>query len=200
MAALAVLLIAGGAVLAGWLALRQSQTESYLVVADTIHYGDQIERSDLRTIDLPADNGHFIPASEKDEVIDSYARVELVPDTVIAEGMYGDAPELATHENIVGLSVDDSSYPKTLKPGDNVIAVRRDDNGNVVETANGVVRGFRNAESGGGAVIDIVVSDKCADLFASYSSLDRVEIVEAPPNGRVADCSSSGTNTPGTSQ
>ncbi len=44
LAALAVVLIAGGAVLAGWLALRQSQTDSYLIITNEVLEGEQIER------------------------------------------------------------------------------------------------------------------------------------------------------------
>ncbi len=188
LAALAVLLIAGGAVLAGWLALRQSQTESYLVVDQPIHYGEQIQRGDLRTIDLPAGRGNFILASQREDVVDSYARVELVPNTVIAGGMYGDAPELGDNENIVGLDLDPSQYPKTLKPGDSVVVVRSNQDGTPVLLSNGVVRGSRSSETGGGTVLDVVMSNKCSAEFASSSSFNDVEVVEVSPNARTIQC------------
>ncbi len=192
LAALAVLLIAGGAVLAGWLALRQSQTESYLVVDQTIHYGDQIERGDLRTIELPADSGDFILASQRNEVIDSYARVELVPNTVLAGGMYGDAPELAGDQDIVGLNLDPSQYPKTLKPGDSVVVVRSDQDGNPLRLTGGTVRGARASDTGDGSVLDVVMSNRCSAEFATSSSLGDVEVVEVAPNARTIVCASPG--------
>ena len=115
-----MLLIAGGAVLAGWLALRQSQTETYLMVDDTIHYGQQIDRGDLAQDRAAAARTDFVPAGDADEVVGAYAQVELVPDTVLADGMYGDAPSVADDEAIVGLELDPSQFPKTFRPGDPV--------------------------------------------------------------------------------
>lgn len=188
LAALAVLLIAGGAVLAGWLAPRQSQTEAYLTIDDAVNYGDQIQRSDLRSIDLPADSGNLIPASQRDDVVGSYALVPLVPGTVVADGMYGDAPELETDQDMIGLDLEPSQYPKSIKPGDTVLVVRSDDNGLPVEQTTGTVRDARSSESGGGAVVDVAIASKCSADFASASSFGNVQVVETSPDSTPVTC------------
>lgn len=187
LAALAVLLIAGGAVLAGWLALRQSQTETYLMVDDTIHYGQQIDRGDLRKIELPPSD-RFVPASDADEIVDAYAQVELVPDTVLADGMYGDAPSVADDEAIVGLELDPSQFPKTFRPGDPVVVIESNDQGQPITMSSGVVRASRSADTGGGAQIDIVMSNECSSDMATASSFGNVEITEVSPNAPMATC------------
>ena len=67
LAALAVLLIAGGAVLAGWLALREGHTSSYLVIRDEVSVNEQIGASDLGVIELPTSSGgDFVVAGQRD--------------------------------------------------------------------------------------------------------------------------------------
>jgi hypothetical protein len=187
LAALAVLLIAGGAVLAGWLALRQSQTETYLMVDDTIHYGQQIDRGDLRKIELPPSD-HFVPADDADDVIGAYAQVELVPDTVLAGGMYGDAPTVDEDQAIVGLELDPSQFPKTFRPGDPVIVIQSNDQGAPIRMSSGVVRSSHSSDTGGGAQIDIVMSNECSSDMASASSFGNVQITEVSPNAPEATC------------
>ncbi len=190
LAALAVLLIAGGAVLAGWLALRQSHTDSYLIVDKSISQGEQIDSSDLRKIDLPSEGVDFIPSSQASEVVDSYAQATLLEGTVIAPGMYGDAPELEEGQAKVGLNLDPGNYPQGLHVGDpvTVLLASADTGGGPALLSSGVVRSMKSAESGGGATIDVVVSNNCSADFASGSSNGDVTLIQVPPGSADIEC------------
>lgn len=191
LAALAVLLIVGGAVLAGWLALRQSQTSSYVVVVKEVSPNTQIERADLGTIDLPSEGTSFVPASRIGDVVDSYAQGRLFPNQVLVDAMFGPAPDLQPSEARIGLDLQPAQYPPGLNVGDTVIVELLNDvtdSNTALMLAHGSVRSLQSAETGGGAIVDVVVPLECADEFASGSANGNVALYVVPVVDTVVDC------------
>jgi anti-sigma factor RsiW len=183
LAALAVLLIVGGAVLAGWLALRESHTDAYLRVVKTVHEGEQISQSDIGEIDLPAGSGDFVPAAERSQVVGSYAQADLVAGTVLVDqDMVGDAPLLGDDQVRVGMDLQPGQYPPGVQVGDDVIVALLPGDGDSTTpqyVASGVVREVKSSDTGG-SFVAVVIGNKCAEQFLAGASNGDVAIGMVP--------------------
>jgi len=183
LAALAVLLIVGGAVLAGWLALRESHTDAYLRVVKTVHEGEQINQSDLGEIDLPAGSGDFVPSAERSQVVGSYAQADLVAGTVLVDqDMVGDAPLLGDDQVRVGLDLQPGQYPPGVQVGDDVIVALLPGDGDSTTpqyVASGVVREVKSSDTGG-SFVAVVIGNTCAEQFLTGASNGDVAIGMVP--------------------
>lgn len=191
LAALAVLLIIGGSVLAGWLALRQSHTQEYIKVINEVSLDSQIERGDLGTIELSSEGTNFISADRMGEVVDSYAQGRLFADQVLVERMFGPAPVLGLDEARIGLDLRPNQYPPGLRTGDTVIVSLLDDvtdSNTPLLVTEGSVRSMQPGETGGGAIVDAVLSSQCAEQFASGSANGNVALTVVPASGALPLC------------
>ena len=90
LAALAVLLIVGGALLAGLLAMRLDQRAQMLAAKDTIKAGQVIDKEDLVSASVSSDLTTLVRADQVDQVVGRTARVE------ISKGQLLDTSQLAT--------------------------------------------------------------------------------------------------------
>lgn len=123
MAALAVLLIVGGAAVAGLLALRSDSRVDMLVAGRDISVGQEITREDLASVRVSSDGLDLIPADQLGTVVGGYA-VQNIPAgralelrMLASEGLFTDG------EVGVGVSIAAGRAP-TLRPGDYVQVVR----------------------------------------------------------------------------
>jgi hypothetical protein len=193
LAALAVLLIAGGAVLAGWLALRQSQTESYLYISEQVDKGEQVTAQALGSTELPADGVPYILESDIDEVVGSYAQVDLVPGTALTRSMLGDEPELAQGSQMIGLSLEPGFAVDDLSSGDPVTVVLMNPNGTThtpEQITSGIVRDVERSDTGG-ALVSVEVDRECAAVFAVGAAQGDVALAtDAPQDEGAARCGS----------
>jgi hypothetical protein len=183
LAALAVLLIAGGAVLAGWLALRQSQTESYLYISEQVNKGEQVTSQALGSTDLPAEGVPYILESDIEDVVGSYAQVDLVPGTVLTPSMLGDEPELASGNSLIGLSLEPGFVVDDVSPGDPVSVVLMNPNGNThtpEQVTSGVVRSVEQSDTGS-ALVSVEVGSECAAVFTVGAAQGDVALATDAP-------------------
>lgn len=194
LAALAVLLIAGGAVLAGWLALREGHTSSYLVVRDKVAVGEQINGGDLGQIELPTSSGgSFVLANRRNEIVGSYAQTDLLPGTPVVPAMVGKQPAIPPGTSRIGLALQPSRYPQTLTIGDDVSIVLLSPNGGqdaAVGTATGVVRALQSAGTGQGVIVDVVVSSQCSTVLTTGAANGDVAVNLVAPGESTLSCSS----------
>lgn len=76
LAALAVVLILGGAALSGYLAITSGNKQSVLALARDVADGNVITAADLTTISVSAPEVNAIPASQFDEVVAKHYRAQ----------------------------------------------------------------------------------------------------------------------------
>lgn len=194
LAALAVLLIAGGAVLAGWLALREGHTDSYLVIRDEVRVGQPISSGDLGEIELPTGSGgDFVLASRRDEVDGSYAQTDLLPGSPVIAAMYGKEPALPEGTSRIGLSLAQGRYPPSITVGTDVTIVVLNPSGDgdaSLGTATGVVRDVQSAGTGQGVIVDVVVSLECNTVLTAAAANGDVALNMVPPDDAALTCSS----------
>lgn len=91
LAALGVLLILGGALASGYLALQAGNREQFLVVTNEMVQGDEFTDDDLDEVDLPEGMSGVVPADQRDDVVGTSASVPLLPGTILTPTMYSTA-------------------------------------------------------------------------------------------------------------
>lgn len=183
LAALAVLLIVGGAVLAGFLATRLDHRVEMLAAVDTIEAGDVITREDLASTPVSSDLTTLIPADQIDQVVGKTARVE------VAKGQLLDSSQLASGaipgegKQVVGVSLEVGRFPANgFKAGDMVDVV--DINGQTVSIAgaqvvNAVPTSGTEGDWSSGAVVSIIVDQRDAAVLASAGAGGNIAVVLA---------------------
>jgi hypothetical protein len=122
LAALAVLLIVGGALGAGYLVLQNSKHVGAIEVASSITVGQQIKIGDLTEVQVAANTGlSYVPWSEVQQVTRSYAATTLPPGTLLTQDMTtGSTAKVTTSEARVGLAVKDGQYVDQVQIGEHV--------------------------------------------------------------------------------
>jgi hypothetical protein len=138
LAALAVLLIAGGALASASLVLRSSQTVPAIGVARPVARGQRIPLDALRQVQVARTGVEYVPWDQRDQVARYYAATALVPGSLLAHRQVSTTRMVGAGQVVVGLALKPGQLPAgQLKPGDTV-------------RAYGVVTGGAAASGGGG--------------------------------------------------
>ncbi|BAW94111.1 SAF domain protein [Actinomyces sp. Chiba101] len=142
LAAFAVLLIVGGALLAGMLAMRADERVDVVVAARTIAAGQSITAEDLTTTPVSATVSGLVPADSASTIIGSRARTE------ISAGQLVDTSQIATGtipgegQHVAGVLLEQGRYPAAgLSAGDTVNIVDTDTGAVLVEGAQVLTAG-----------------------------------------------------------
>ena len=181
LAALAVLLIVGGALLAGLLAMRLDQRVQMLAAKDTIKAGQVIDKEDLVSASVSSDLTTLVRADQVDQVVGRTARVE------ISKGQLLDTSQLATDPvpggdlQVVGVSANAGRVPAGgLQPGDKVDIVDIGSQNVIVSDAQVLAAKPSSGTSDdwtSGAVISVLVDKKGAAKLASASANGTIAVI-----------------------
>jgi hypothetical protein len=119
LAVLAVLLIVGGAAVAGLVALRQDTRVPVLALAVDVPAGTEITEQMLTTQPVAAENTLLVPASQQDQVVGRYARLALAQGQLLDTSMLTDSGLLRSGTVAVGGAFQPGRMPASgLQPGD----------------------------------------------------------------------------------
>lgn len=125
LAALAVLMIVGGALLAGLFALRMDSREPVLVARADIAPGTQITEDDLAEAQVASDVLQTIPAELAGQVVGAYATTEIPADSLVEERMLSAEAPVSGDRAVVAVGLVPALTPSSeLSPGDLVQVVR----------------------------------------------------------------------------
>lgn len=125
LAALAVLLIVGGALASGLIALRIGNRADYLVVRSEVAPGQRIEAGDLGVARIAGTGARAIPAAQRERVVGEYAVTRLFPGTLLTSAMVTAGRPLPTGSAEVGLVLAPGQVPAGgLNAGDVVRVFR----------------------------------------------------------------------------
>ncbi len=104
LAALGVLLIAGGALASAWLALQVSDRAQYLRIANDaeVPQGGQITEEVLEEVSLPVDLDEAVPAADAEDLIGQYSTTRLIEGTILTDNMIAPDREPEAGFSIVG--------------------------------------------------------------------------------------------------
>jgi hypothetical protein len=131
LAALAVLLIVGGAFASGFLALQAGNRADYLRVQTDVPQGAEISESDLESVSLPEDMDGVISVDDTEAVVGLRAATQLVEGTILTENMITEESGVPVDMEEVPLNLE--NIAPGLTSGDSVKVHTAPDEGNPAE-------------------------------------------------------------------
>ena len=125
LAALALLLIVGGALVAGLLAVRMDERVEVLAAKQAIEPGAQITEDDLAVVRVASEGLGLIGEEYAGDVVGSYATTRIEPDTLLTEDNVSSESPVPDGRAIVSVPLDGKLAPtSTVRSGDLVQVVR----------------------------------------------------------------------------
>lgn len=197
LAALAVLLIIGGALVSGLLVIRSGDRVSAIAIARPVAAGQRIPIDALREVQISADSAvAHVPWAQRGSVAQYYAKVGLVPGALLSGQMVARSSDIGAGNVVVGLALKPGQLPASgLRPGDRVRAysVRpvgsssQSAQGGAVLADSGTVYDVRSDDrmrtgSSGTVSVSVVVSAGDAPALANAASAGAVAVALLPPN------------------
>ncbi|HLX50432.1 MAG TPA: hypothetical protein VKS82_19065 [Streptosporangiaceae bacterium] len=121
LAALAVVLIVGGALAAGLLVIQQGHKTGAIEVTQTVGQGQQIPPGALQEIQVSTGLGiDYVPWDEASQVTRTYAATTIPAGTLLTPQMTVATNNLATGLTQIGVALKDGQMPDGLQVGDRV--------------------------------------------------------------------------------
>ncbi|WP_329251172.1 hypothetical protein OG417_06530 [Actinoallomurus sp. NBC_01490] len=141
MAALAVLLIVGGALISAYLVMASGQRVPVISIAQQVAAGQRIPASALREVQVSSTGGlDYIPWGDRAKVTQTFATVTLVKGALLTNGMISTGSSVAKGTVVVGLALKPGQLPAGgLQPGDRVALYAVSSQGGQSGTQSGTV-------------------------------------------------------------
>lgn len=190
LAALAVLLVLGGALATTLLVLRAGDRVSAIRIVRQVGAGQRVPLEAMEEV-LIADTGvDYVAWRHRAEVAKTFARVTLLPGTLLTERMVTRASEeLGPGKAIVGLALKAGQAPAGLTAGDRVQVIHappadRGDAPGRVLVRNALVHEVGEpGRSGSGGPVSIVVDAAVAPTVARHASSGEIALAALPGAG-----------------
>ncbi|POM27249.1 hypothetical protein BTM25_16600 [Actinomadura rubteroloni] len=211
LAALAVLLILGGALTSAYLVMASGQRVSAIRIAQPVAAGQRIPASALQEVQV-GDTGddYFIAWSERAKVVQAYAAVPLVKGALLTNGMVSRDDDAARGRVVVGLAVKPGQFPGGVTVGARVAlyAVAAGAGGGsgggrtgTVLSGDAIVMdiGRGDAEKLGGGdqtTLDVAVPAAEAAKVAQAASLGAVAVALLPEGTKIPTTQGGGGDVP----
>jgi hypothetical protein len=121
LAALAVVLIVGGALAAALLVMNTSHKTGAVEISQTVGQGQQISMSSLQEVQVNSGIGiAYVPWDEASQVVRTYAATTIPAGTLLTPQMTVAANNLAKGLTQVGLALKDGQLPDGVQVGDHI--------------------------------------------------------------------------------
>jgi hypothetical protein len=196
LAALAVLLVALGAVAAGLLVINAGHRVAAVEIVQQVGQGEQIPASAIREVEISSDTGlDYVAWQYAGRVAGVYAATEIPAGTLLTEAMTSSTNNLAAGKVEVGLSLKAGQVPGNLLIGDTVAAFSVGTGSGCgtsatvsstdVPIATGTIASLSGSASdtGNNAAVTLAVSSADAGTLACYASAGDVAITLMPGTG-----------------
>ncbi len=198
LAALAMLLVLGGALVSGLVAYRSGQRADYLVVIRDVAPGQQLSAEDLGVARIAGTGVRAVPASDRAAVIGSFATTRVFAGTLLTRDMVTPREEFPRSAAVVGVAVDAGQAPAGgLRTGDVVrilsVPVRGGQERPRVLVEAARVSAVSGGDTGGrgsvpsanaGTVVSVVVPFQRSGEVAAASAQRQAALVLLPPATR----------------
>jgi hypothetical protein len=176
LAALAVLLILGGALGAGFLVLQSGKRVAAIEIFARIGAGQRIPLSAMRQVQIPAGTGlGFVPWADATQVARFFTVGVIPAGTLLTQGMVAPSGMSVTGKAVLGLALKDGQLPRGLQAGDHIDIYQVSDSQQTCPGAPGAVLsgdavvlaiGRPAADAGSSAVADVQVAVNPTDAGA----------------------------------
>lgn len=168
LAALAVLLILGGALGAGLLVLQSGKRVAAIEISARIGAGQRIPLSAMQRVQIPAGTGlGFVPWAEAAQVARFFTVGVIPAGTLLTQGMVAPSGMSVTGKAVLGLALKDGQLPRGLQTGDHIDIYQVSDSQQTCPGGSGAVLsgdavvlaiGRPAAATGSSAVADVQVA------------------------------------------
>ncbi|MBO0787325.1 MAG: hypothetical protein J2P33_14770 [Actinobacteria bacterium] len=202
LAALALLLIVGGALGAGFLVLRSGQRVPAIEISQQVGAGQRIPLSAMTEVQVPATGLSYVSWDARASVTRYYAATTLPPGTLLTNSMVARTSGTTAGRDVLGLALKDGQLPNNLAVGDRVaiFAVSGQSSSSAgcpgsggaalsgdasVLSVNGSGSGNLVGSSQSGATdVTVAVSPGSAGSVACNAAAGNVAVVVLPPGGK----------------
>ena len=197
LAALAVLLILGGALVSGLIVLRSGQRLDLLVLRQDLAPGQQITDKDLGVARIAGTGADAVTAGERRTIVGQFTTTRLYSGTLLSRDMVQARADVPAGTAVVGLSLNVNQAPSGgVRQGDIVrvlVVPQRGGSGEavVLVSAARVVKdgtaarrsgGANDLSSGNGTSISVLVPQDVAPDVAAASAQGEAAVVLLPPD------------------
>ncbi|MFI7441219.1 hypothetical protein [Nonomuraea indica] len=186
LAALAVLLILGGALATTLLVMRSGDRISAIRVTQQIGAGQQFTEQAIEEVQI-ADTGiDYVDWSQRQQVLKSFAAVTILPGTLLTNNMGVRASaELGPGKAKVGLALKPGQAPAGLQKGDRVQVVHvpartSQAESRVLAQSALVFSVGESSRAGGSGLITVIVDSSVSPEVLRYASSGEIAVAELP--------------------
>jgi SAF domain len=189
LAALAVLLILGGALGSGLIALRSGERSDYLVLRSDVAPGQRISASDLGIARIAGTGASAIAVGHRVQVVGQYARTRLFSGTLLTPDMLSSGSLVPAGSAVVGLVLSADRRPAGGLDRGDIVSVytvpRADDSGGEgaqLLTAVQVVEVDDVRTDGGSSLaVSVLVPMASAQELTVMASLNQLAVAKLSP-------------------
>ncbi|MEO3808795.1 hypothetical protein ABGB17_07310 [Sphaerisporangium sp. B11E5] len=189
LAALALLLVLGGALGTTLLVLRSGDRVSAIQITQQIGPGQPIVPEAMAEVQI-ADTGiGYVSWAHRGEVAQTFARVTLLPGTLLTEQMVSRASEqLVPGKVIVGLALKAGQVPRGLRRGDQVQVLYVPGSGRgqavgKVLAPVALVESVGDPDGGNSGLVSVVIDATVSPTIAMYASSGEIALGKLPGAG-----------------
>ncbi|GII90942.1 hypothetical protein [Sinosporangium siamense] len=188
LAALAVLLILGGALATTLLVLRSGDRVSAIRINTQVGAGQPFSLEVMEEVQI-ADTGiGYVSFAERQKVAETFARVTVLPGTLLTEQMtVSESAELGPGKAIVGLALKPGQVPTGLRAGDRVQVIFVPGRGGdaaeqpKVLAQSALVQSTGNEDrEGNSGVVNVIVDTSVSPAVSQYASSGEIALAELP--------------------
>ena len=185
LAALAVLLILGGALATTLLVMRTGDRVSAIRITRQIGAGQRMDPAAMEEVRIAGTGVDYVPWRARAQVGATFARVTIVPGTLLTGAMTSKASEeLGAGKAIVGLALKAGQLPAGLKSGDRVQVIyvpARGATASRVLVDSALVHSVGvTGPNGTGGLVTIVVGTTVSPTVALYASSGEIALTVLP--------------------
>ncbi|MGI5283927.1 hypothetical protein ACQEVF_11400 [Nonomuraea polychroma] len=186
LAALAVLLILGGALATTLLVLNSGDRVSAIRVTQQIGAGQKFPPEALEEVKIAETGIDYVSWSQRQQVVNSFAAVTILPGTLLTNQMGVRAStELGEGKATVGLALKPGQMPAGIQQGDRVQVIfvpSRSSQGQtrVLASSALVFAAGDKSRSGNSGQITVVVDSAAAAEIAAFASTGEIAVAELP--------------------
>ncbi|MFB4266412.1 hypothetical protein [Nonomuraea sp. GTA35] len=186
LAALAVLLILGGALATTLLVLNSGDRVSAIRVTQQVGAGQKFGPEAIEEVKIADTGVDYVSWSQRQQVLDSFAAVTILPGTLLTNQMGVRASsELGPGKATVGLALKPGQMPAGVQQGDRVQVIfvpsRASEGESRVLAANALVFAVGDrSRTGNSGQITVVVEAPAAPEIVAAASSGQVAVAELP--------------------
>lgn len=180
LAALAVLLILGGALATTLLVLRSGDRVSAIRITQQVGAGQPFTDRVIEEVQIADTGVDYVAWSQRQHVLQTFAAVTILPGTLLTSDMGVTASqELGPGKARVGLALKPGQYPAGLEPGDRVQVIhaagRTTQQDSQVLAQSALVNGV-----GDKGQITVIVDASTSPEIVGYASAGEIAVAELP--------------------